>query len=69
MNLFLADTIYIVSYRTHGPWRAGIVRDSVLLDTAALTEGPPYANCIPLTRAEIGPRGNPNDNPVEVQAA
>jgi acylpyruvate hydrolase len=36
VNLFLTGTIYIVSYRTEGPWRAGIVRDSLLLDVAAL---------------------------------
>jgi 2-keto-4-pentenoate hydratase/2-oxohepta-3-ene-1,7-dioic acid hydratase in catechol pathway len=30
-------TMYIVSYRTQGSWRAGIVRDSVLLDITALT--------------------------------
>jgi 2-keto-4-pentenoate hydratase/2-oxohepta-3-ene-1,7-dioic acid hydratase in catechol pathway len=29
--------MYIVSYRTQGRWRAGIVRDSLLLDVAALT--------------------------------
>jgi acylpyruvate hydrolase len=40
VNLFLRDTTYIVSYRTEGlPWRAGIARDSRLLDAGALTQG------------------------------
>lgn len=29
--------MYIISYRTQGPWRAGVVRDSLLVDVAALT--------------------------------
>ncbi|HYA31126.1 MAG TPA: fumarylacetoacetate hydrolase family protein, partial [Thermodesulfovibrionales bacterium] len=32
--------MYIVSYRTEGPWRAGVVHNSVVLDVAALNPGP-----------------------------
>lgn len=35
--MFLKNTIYIVSYRTGGAWRAGIVQDSLLLDISAPT--------------------------------
>ena len=32
--------MHIVSYRSQGPWRAGIVHDSLLLDVAALNPAP-----------------------------
>lgn len=34
--MFLKNTAYIVSYQTDGPWRAGVVRDSLLLDISSL---------------------------------
>ncbi len=37
----LADTMYLVTYRTQTAWRAGILRGAFLADVAALT-APPY---------------------------
>lgn len=39
MNLFLKDTTYIVSYRTKGPWQAGVARNSRLIDIVSLVTG------------------------------
>lgn len=39
MNLFLTDVTYIISYRIKGPWRAGVLRNSLLLDADKLMSG------------------------------
>ncbi len=47
--------MYIVSYRTQGPWRAGVVHDSLLVDVAALKTVPHDAPSTVRALLEAGP--------------